>query len=74
MKRIVPLLLLAVAAAAARATELFVPDLFYARVPDRAAKEDLVSISVEGEAAEGPPGACALSVRSDEDDVRVVVE
>ena len=73
MKRIVPLLLLA-AALAARATELFVPDLFYARVPDRAAKEDLVSISVEAEAAEGPPGACALSVRSDEDDVHVIVE
>ena len=74
MKRIVPLPLLAAAALAARATELFVPDLFYARVPDRAAKENLVSISVEAEAAEGPPGACALSVRSDEDDVRVVVE
>ena len=71
MKRFLPLLLLSFAA---RGTELFVPDAFYARVPDRAAKEDLVSISVEGEAAEGPPGACALSVRSDEDDVRVVVE
>ena len=71
MKRFLPLLLLSFAA---RGTELFVPDAFYARVPDRAAKEDLVSISVEGEAAEGPPGACALSVRSDEDDVHVVVE
>ena len=62
MKRIVPLLLLA-AAAAARGTELFVPDAFYARVPDRAAKEDLVLISVDGEAAEGPPGACTLRSR-----------
>ena len=57
MKRIVPLLLLAAAAFAAHATELFVPDLFYARVPDRAAKENLVSISVEAAPAEGPPGA-----------------
>ena len=72
MKRLA--LLLPLLAAAARGTELFVPDAFYARVPDRAAKEDLVSISVEAEAAEGPPGACALSVRSDEDDVHVVVE
>ena len=71
MKRFLPLLILSFVA---RGTELFVPDAFYARVPDRAAKEDLVSISVEGDAADGPPGACALSVRSDEDDVHVVVE
>lgn len=61
-------------ALAAQGMELFVPDVFYARVPDRAAKEDLVSISIEGKAAEGAPGACVFSVRSDEDDALVVVE
>ena len=71
MKRLLPLFLLALVA---RGTELFVPDVFYARVPDRAATGGLVTISVEGEASAGPPGACALSVRSADDDIDVVVE